>query len=445
MNQTDNNSGALRHITTAVSVFAAWIIVFLFSFPVLEKVFADPTEILGNSFSAENFRFFFFAGSFIVVGTLIAFIVYLLLTSKSRAQIIAGESTKWLALSREQFRRLYDGAPIPYLMLSAKGEIHNPNTAALRFFGVIPEEIEGKNLFDLRAEGEDENMSRLMQLYNSGVPINREEIRIVTKSGEEKWVLLSIFDIKNPIDQKSAGLASIFDISEQKQLEQAKTQFLSLASHQLRAPIAAIKSLSEMLLSNDLGELPPKQRDYVTRIFNVDKDMIDLVDTLLNVSRIEIGTLSVDIAPTNVQELCRSILLELGPQIEKKKLHIDEQYNGELENIQSDPKLLRIVIHNFVSNAVKYTPDEGTVTVTLSDSGGEKQITVTDTGYGIPENEKDRIFTKLFRASNVRSISSSQGTGLGLYLVQSLAGILGGSISFVSEENKGSSFTLTLR
>lgn len=200
-----------------------------------------------------------------------------------------------------------------------------------------------------------------------------------------------------------------------------------------------------MLLSNDLGELPPKQRDYVTRIFNVDKDMIDLVDTLLNVSRIEIGTLSVDIAPTNVQELCRSILLELGPQIEKKKLHIDEQYNGELENIQSDPKLLRIVIHNFVSNAVKYTPDEGTVTVTLSDSGGEKQITVTDTGYGIPENEKDRIFTKLFRASNVRSISSSQGTGLGLYLVQSLAGILGGSISFVSEENKGSSFTLTLR
>src|SRR3989344_9387257 len=348
-------NSTLRPVSIAIAVITVWLIVFLLSFPILEKIYSDPTQFLGNRMSIENFQFLFLSITFIVVGTLIAYIVYLLLTSKSRAALIAGESMKWLALSRDQFRRLYEGAPIPYLTLDAKGEIHNPYNAALRFFGGVPEEIEGKVLFSFRAEGEDERASRLMQFYNSGVALNREEIRMVTKSGEEKWVLLSVFDIKHPMDEKSVGLASLFDISDQKRLDQAKTQFLSLASHQLRAPIAAIKWLADMLLSGDIGELTEKQRDYMTRLGNVNRDMIDLVGTLLNVSRIEIGSLTVDIGPTNVQEVCRSIVLELGPQIEKKRLRIDERYNGLFENIQSDPKLLRIIIHNLISNAVKYT------------------------------------------------------------------------------------------
>lgn len=443
MNDQNNGSG-LQHITVAITVVAAWLVGFLFSFPLLEKVFDNPVAYFGNSFSILKFQFLFVALSFIVTGTLIAYIIYLLLTSKTRVDLIVRGSTKWLALSREQFRRLYEGAPIPYLMLDAKGEIHNPNNAALRFFGVVPEEIDGKNLFSFHAEDEEDRADRLAELHKSNIPINREEIRMVTKSGEEKWVLLSIFDIKNPLDQKSVGLASIFDITEEKRLDQAKTEFVSLASHQLRAPIATIKWLADMLLSGDIGALSEKQRDYLTRIFNVNHEMVDLVDTLLNVSRIEIGTLAIDIQSTNVAELCRSILLELAPQIEKKNLRMVEEYGGLFEDIQSDPKLLRIVIHNLVSNAVKYTPDGGTITITLDNSGGEKHIIVTDTGLGIPRDEQNRLFTKLFRASNVRRESTSQGTGLGLYLVQSLMQTLGGSISFVSEENKGSRFTLTL-
>jgi len=172
--------------------------------------------------------------------------------------------------------------------------------------------------------------------------------------------------------------------------------------------------------------------------------MIDLVETLLNVSRIEIGSVVIDMKKTNVPQIVDDILLELLAQVEAKHLNIVKQYNGNLENIESDPKLLRIVIQNLISNAVKYTSDSGTVSVILKESFDNKAIIVSDTGIGIPESERDKVFTKMFRAENVRRISESQGTGLGLYLVKSMIEALGGSISFVSEENKGSTFTIEL-
>jgi signal transduction histidine kinase len=139
-----------------------------------------------------------------------------------------------------------------------------------------------------------------------------------------------------------------------------------------------------------------------------------------------------------------SVLVELSSQIEEKNINIEKNYGGNLENIESDPKLLRIVIQNLISNAVKYTQPNGTVSITLKDSFKEKAIVVTDTGVGIPEKDQEKIFTKLFRAGNVDVLSSSQGTGLGLYLVKSIMETMGGSISFVSEENKGSTFTITI-
>ena len=172
--------------------------------------------------------------------------------------------------------------------------------------------------------------------------------------------------------------------------------------------------------------------------------MISLVDVLLNVSRIEMGTLPVNLESTNLEELCQSVLSELSLQIEKNKIYIERQYNDFLKDVKSDPKLLRIVIQNLISNAVKYTRDNGTVTITFDESLGQKKIIISDTGLGIPKEEQERVFTKLFRAKNVRDLKNGQGTGLGLYMVKSIIESLGGSISFVSEENKGSIFTIIL-
>lgn len=345
--------------------------------------------------------------------------------------------------SLKQFKKLFEEAPIPYFILNNKAQIKELNKAGLRFFGVTPEEILTVDLFMLVAPEDVQYAGYLLTSCIRNIPINNKEIRMVSKKGDVRWVLISILPIEQLEHESSSSLATLLDITDQKNLDNAKTEFVSLASHQLRAPLATVKWYSEMLLSAKAGELTPKQKEYVKVMSEVNTDMIDLVDTLLNVSRMEIGKLSVEVTPTNVQTLTESILTELSPQIEKKKMEIIKQYGGIFTSVNTDPHLLRIIIHNLITNAIKYTPEQGKITISFRIDEGKNRITVTDTGYGIPKDQQSKIFTKLFRADNIKDISSSQSTGLGLYLVQSLMKAMGGDISFQSEVNKGTSFTIT--
>lgn len=434
----------LKHLFFSFVVLLLLVATLFLSKGLIEKVVSNPLEYIDSTLSTTDIYFVAIFIALIVIVVLFSYIVYLLLAYKSRFDLEIWGATKDTALSKEQFKKLYESAPVPYILLDKEALIHNPNKAALRFFGVLPEEIEGKNIFSYIA-GEDRNPAeKMFQYYKSDMPINRKEMDMVTKNGSVRSVQLSVFEMKNPGSFSTTGLAMIFDITEQKMLDRAKTEFVSLASHQLRSPLATTKWLTEMLTSGDIGELSQKQKEYLEKLHIANEDMVDLVDVLLNVSRIEMGSLSVDMKSTNVEELVESVLGELAFLVEKKKIEVKREYNGFLKNIKSDPKLLRIVIQNLVSNALKYTPAGGTVTITLEERGNEKRIKVSDTGYGVPKSQQNLIFTKLFRADNVRGLTDSQGTGLGLYLVKSVVGSIGGSINFVSEENMGSTFTITL-
>jgi PAS domain S-box-containing protein len=436
----------LKHLIASFLFLLILIDILFLSSNLIKNILINPYQYFAvNNLSITEIQFLIVFLCLVAIAVLMSFIFYLLLTFRTRFELQIWNATKSVALSREQFRKLYDNAPVPYIMLGENAKIHEPNKAALRFFGVVLEEIEDKNLFSYISGDYKDQAGIFFEYYKTGVAIDRKEVDMITKAGAIKSVLLSVFKMKNlESSSKDAGLAMIFDITEQKLLDKAKTEFLSLASHQLRSPLATTKWYTEMLTSGDLGELNPKQKEYISKLNAVNKDMIELAEVLLNVSRIEMGTLPIDSKPTNVEELTEGILVELSSQIEKKKIKINKQYNNFLQNINSDPKLLRIVIQNIVSNAVKYTLDGGTVSIVFEESSGEKKIIVSDTGIGIPKAEQDRIFSKLFRADNARNLTSSQGTGLGLYLVKSIIESMGGHISFVSEENKGSVFTLTL-
>jgi len=432
----------LKHLL--ISLFVLGFLLFILY--ILHPFIYEILEILQEYFAQsglflEDIVLNIFYILLVTISVLISYITYLLITAKSRTDLQIKLATRWLALTREQFRRLYDYAPIPYVMLNKKAEIQEPNKAALRFFGVRPEEIEGKNIFSFYSKDKD-HAEKLFEIYKRNKPINREEIEMITKSGKTKFALLSVYEMKNPAKSRRTGLATIFDVTEQKKLDLAKTQFVSLASHQLRTPLATIKWYTDMLLSGDIGELSIKQRDYVERLHSVGEEMLTLVSTLLNISRIEIGTLPINLKETNVQDLSESVINELSYLINKKSLRIERIYNDSLSNINSDPNLLRIVIQNIFSNAIKYTPDGGLITVLFEESRDSKKITITDTGLGIPKDDQEMIFTKLFRASNVQNVKSS--AGLGLYLIKSIMESLGGFIDFVSEEGKGSAFTIKL-
>lgn len=381
---------------------------------------------------------------FISTSVLISYIIYLLLSSKTRASLIAEEMTRSLYVSLEQLNSIYEESPTPYMTINKKGVVMEPNKATLRFFEVTPKEIEGVNLFSLTAKEDKDKAEKLFLYYQSNVPINMEEIRMTTKNGKIRWALLSVFKMEESAKKDKTGLATIFDITERKELDRAKTEFVSLASHQLRTPAATIKWYVDSMVAGNLGEITEKQREYLERVQKVNENMIELVETLLNISRIEIGSISIEKKEISVPQIIDSVLLELSATIETKKLNVLREYNGNLEHIDADPKLLRIVIQNIISNAIKYTQPMGIIKISLKDSFGERAMIVSDTGIGIPEEDKDKIFTKLFRASNAQRESESQGTGLGLYLVKSIVEAMGGGIDFVSEVGKGSTFTIRI-
>jgi signal transduction histidine kinase len=232
------------------------------------------------------------------------------------------------------------------------------------------------------------------------------------------------------------------DITKAKEVDRAKTEFVSLASHQLRTPLSIINWYTEMLLGGDKGGLTDGQKDYLNEIHNSNHRMIELVNALLNTSRIDMGTLAISPKPTDFSSVADIVISELAPQIDKKDLTLVRDYD-KVPVMPADPDLVRVIFQNLISNAVKYTPEKGRISVKMEVSDEEALITVSDNGYGIPENQKEKIFTKLFRADNAREIDPD-GTGLGLYIVKAIADASGGRVWFKSEENKGSTFFVAL-
>lgn len=266
---------------------------------------------------------------------------------------------------------------------------------------------------------------------------------IVAKDGRE----IPVSDSASPLKIKGGqviGCVVVFhDMTEERRIDRAKTEFVSLASHQLRTPLSAINWFSEMLLNGDAGKLNKEQKRYLAEVYRGNKRMVSLVNALLNVSRIEMGTLAVEPEPTSLTELSDSVLRELEQQILKKKLEVTKNYQKGLPLIKLNPKLIRIVFQNLLSNAVKYTPRQGKIKVVLKKVKDKIKIIIRDTGWGIPKREQNKIFTKLFRADNVKE-KISDGTGLGLYIVKAIVKESKGKVWFKSAKNKGTTFFVEL-
>lgn len=250
------------------------------------------------------------------------------------------------------------------------------------------------------------------------------------------------------------GLVMFKDVTADKVIDKAKSEFVSLASHQLRTPLSAINWYTEMLLAGDAGALTTEQEKYLKEVYAGNRRMVDLVNALLNVSRLELGTFIIEPKSTDVLAMVKSVLSEVSSLAREKKITVDESFASDIPQFLADEKLLRMVFQNLISNAVKYTPVGGNVSLTLGvyRGGGmfnDKQLledtlafSITDSGIGIPLHQQNKIFSKLFRADNAKE-SEAEGTGLGLYIIKSIVDHSGGRIWFRSEEGRGTSFYVT--
>lgn len=320
-------------------------------------------------------------------------------------------------------------------------EIDFANQQAEPILGVPKNELLGKPLKNFI---NPRDWPSLMLNIKPGRKISTSRYSVLTKKG-----LMPVSLTAAPIltdQQVLEGVVVVLrDISLEKKIDQAKSEFVSLASHQLRSPLATINWYIEQLLSNKQNSLTPWQEDHLNKIYSASRKMVNLVSDLLNVSRIELGTLVVKKQNFDLTKLIQATVDEFKQLIKQKSLTFKNSIGGQSLMVKSDPQLIQIVIHNLISNAIRYTPSHGLIRLHLRPIRGKKQVLfeIADTGYGIPDAEQSKIFNKLYRAGNVKQ-KVPDGTGLGLYIAQSIVDKSGGKIWFKSTENSGTIFYVIL-
>lgn len=257
----------------------------------------------------------------------------------------------------------------------------------------------------------------------------------------EKYYEVFINKVKD-IRQRVVGVLLVFhDINDLKEADQMKSDFVSVASHQLRTPLTSIKLFTEMLNSGQMGTFKKDQKKYLENIQESSERMIRLVNDLLNVCRIESGRLSINPEPLNFTNLISSIINEVKPLADKKGVKIKFIHPKNIKDIALDKNLIRQVFQNLIVNSLKYSLEKsGMIKVVISDKDIKYlQVAVSDNGIGIPEKVQKRIFEKFFRADNATKTDTS-GTGLGLYVSKMIIKASNGKIWFESKTDKGTTF-----
>ncbi len=290
------------------------------------------------------------------------------------------------------------------------------------------------NLASYTAELESRVATRTKELEER-VGINKLQLIELTRLNEEL--------------NKSTGLLIRRDLelsraSERLQnLDRAKSEFVSVAAHQLRTPLSAVKWALRMLIDGDAGEIGNDQKSVLMRAYESNERMIQLVNDLLDVDHIESGKFTYHFVPLNLRDVVESVLLEVIPLTYKKDIKIKLEAPENLPKISGDPEKMRMVVQNLLDNAVRYTMSGGVVIIRLKMEGKEVISEIEDTGIGIPAGQQGSVFKKFFRGSNAMKLVTD-GSGLGLFIVQEILQKHGGKVSFKSTEGKGTIFTFSI-
>lgn len=339
------------------------------------------------------------------------------------------------------------------IITDPEGIILYANAAAEKITGYPEKEMLGKKPSLWGKQMSKEFYQKMWKTIKTDKKIFIGELTNKKKNGEKYIAEAHISPILDSRGKIIFFVGIERDITKAKEIDRAKTELISLASHQLRTPLTAVKWYAEMLAAQKAGKLMPKQKKYLDEIYRGNERMITLVSALLNVSRIELGTFAINPEPEDITKIAENALLDLRPQIKNKKIFLKKEYDPALPKINVDAKLLRIVFQNILSNAVKYTGKNGKIDLSISKQKTDVLIKVSDSGIGIPKEDQSKIFTKLFRTDNAK-IADPNGTGLGLYIVKSIIDASGGKIWFSSpgesasggesKKNKGTTFYVTL-
>lgn len=270
--------------------------------------------------------------------------------------------------------------------------------------------------------------------------------RAISKWEKEATDLQAFYeDLGQLVEKKTAELQKAHDlaINHEKEIQKLKDQFVFIAAHELKTPVTAIKWGLELALEQGgIDKLDPAIVEQLSSVQSSNERLITLVDDLLNVARIEAGTIKITPKDMDMDKLISQTIKEMSTVFKEYKVSVDYESKGNLD-MHSDPDRLKQVMINLLSNASKYNKENGKVTVRVEDSKNSVRISVQDTGVGIKKEDMDKLFTKFGRIDNEKS-GEVDGTGLGLYLTKQIIEKLGGEITAESKVGVGTIFTFEI-
>lgn len=356
-----------------------------------------------------------------------------------------------LERQRGQLNTLLSNLPVGAVMVKKDGTLSASNESAARLFGqpILPtvKVNDVPKTYGFKKEDGTpypvEELPLIMSL-KTGKAAPQTKLFISRPDGSTVVLRVTASPVLDTDGKAIAAVAVYEDMTKEHEIDQIKSEFVSLTSHQLKTPLTAVKWAMETLLDGGAGALTPEQKEIVTETGATVERLRRLVADLLNVSRIETGRkFNLEKKPTDIATMIRSVAAESSATAGQRRVTLDVSKipDGLLRDV--DEHKIREVFTNLVGNAIKYSAEGGRVEIGVARAGKKAgAIYVKDGGIGIPAEQQDKIFQKFFRASNVEA--KKEGTGLGLYLAKAIVEKHGGSIWFESQEGKGTTFYVAL-
>lgn len=328
------------------------------------------------------------------------------------------------------------------------GKLTYANPAFLKIWGLDePEHVLGKSFADLCQE--KEKAEAVFRALRDGSGTEAAELTATRKDGTEFIVGLRASLIRTTEGKPTGVTISLADITQRKQLEEKqrelermRTEFISNVSHELRTPLTSLKGFTKLMLLGKVPD-PETQKEFLTIMYNQSEHLLRLIESLLEVSRIESGHFSIKKEPMQLEKVIRTAVESVGSLIAQKGMSIKEELPATLPEIEGDEGRLLQVVVNLLSNAIKFSPEGSSITVKAENTGDMLLVHVTDQGIGMPEEAQPRLFQRFHQVdgSATRSVG---GSGLGLYISKQIVEAHGGRIWVKSKEGEGSTFNFSI-
>ncbi len=339
------------------------------------------------------------------------------------------------------------------------------NKGAEILFEYTPEEIYSRNIIELFPEESQEKYREEILKSLKVIPLIRREIKMRRKNGERFIADLTVSKMLGKTGGLIGYLYMASDITEHKKLQEniekqnkelvrlyaetqqaskAKSIFLANMSHELRTPLTAILGFAELLMDEKVGSLNETQKEFLKDIYTSGKHLLQLINDILDLSKIEAEKMELHIEPVNIKDVANAAKTFIRVQAQKKGISLIDEYPVEEVIVRGDESRLKQIMYNLYSNAVKFTPEGGKITTVINRNNDYAEVSVIDTGIGIKPEDQKVIFEEFVQIENPYT-KKYTGTGLGLALVKKFVEMMGGKISVYSEgEGKGTKFTFTI-